>query len=161
MASLDQRVRSARQDLLGGHAAAAAVYLWCCMAAEIALSSVLGKPPAAVAHPLSWMASLDPNPNPPSARQDLLGGHAAEAAVRIPRHNAVTGASFVWEQERFDPVTRHIFAYISLRDPASRQVLLPLAEMPVSAKWGARHVHIGFSIYNIKCRGTDDVFLAA
>lgn len=58
--------------------------------------------------------------------QDLLGGHAAEAAVRIPRHNAVTGASFVWEQERFDPVTRRIFCYISLRDPASRQVLLPL-----------------------------------
>jgi len=41
--------------------------------------------------------------------------------VRIPRHNAVTGASFVWEQERFDPVTRCIFCYISLRDPASRQ----------------------------------------
>ena len=41
----------------------------------------------------------------------------------MPRHNAVTGASFVWEQERFDPVTRRIFCYISLRDPASRQVL--------------------------------------
>ena len=40
----------------------------------------------------------------------------------MPRHNAVTGASFVWEQERFDPVTRRIFCYISLRDPASRQV---------------------------------------
>ncbi len=56
-----------------------------------------------------------------AARQDLLGGHASEATVRIPRHNAVTGASFVWEQERFDPVTRCIFCYISLRDPASRQ----------------------------------------
>ena len=40
----------------------------------------------------------------------------------MPRHNAVTGAAFVWEQERFDPVTRRIFCYISLRDPASRQV---------------------------------------
>lgn len=57
-----------------------------------------------------------------SVRQDLLGGHAAEAPVRMPRHNAVTGAAFVWEQERFDPVTRRIFCYISLRDPASRQV---------------------------------------
>ena len=54
--------------------------------------------------------------------QDLLGGHAAEAPVCMPRHNAVTGAAFVWEQERFDPVTRRIFCYISLRDPASRQV---------------------------------------
>ena len=63
--------------------------------------------------------------------------------MRIPRHNAVTGALFTWEQERFDPVTRCIFAYISLRDPASRQVLLPLAGMPVSAYAEHRHVHTG------------------
>ena len=34
---------------------------------------------------------------------DLLGGHEAEGAAWTPRHNEVTGASFVWEQEGFDP----------------------------------------------------------
>ncbi len=53
---------------------------------------------------------------------DLLGGHEAESTDVIPRHNGVTGASFLWEQEAFDPVTRHIRAYITLRDPATRKV---------------------------------------
>ena len=29
---------------------------------------------------------------------DLLGGHAAEAPVKLHRTNAVTGLSYVWEQ---------------------------------------------------------------
>ena len=53
---------------------------------------------------------------------DLLGGHEAEGAAAMPRHNEVTGASFLWEQEAYDPVTRHIRAYITLRDPATRKV---------------------------------------
>jgi hypothetical protein len=52
---------------------------------------------------------------------DLLGGHEAEGAAYIPRHNEVTGASFVWEQEAYDPVSRHIRCYITLRDPATRK----------------------------------------
>lgn len=36
---------------------------------------------------------------------DLLGGHAAEAPVRLPRQNAVTGLHYVWEQGAFNPVT--------------------------------------------------------
>ena len=52
---------------------------------------------------------------------DLLGGHEAESAVAIPRHNAVTGAAFLWEQEAYDPVTRHIRCHITLRDPATRK----------------------------------------
>ncbi|BDA43274.1 hypothetical protein COCOBI_04-2860 [Coccomyxa sp. Obi] len=54
---------------------------------------------------------------------DLLGGHAAESTVSLPRHNEVTGAHFVWEQEGYNPVTRHIRCYIHLRDPATRKVL--------------------------------------
>ena len=53
---------------------------------------------------------------------DLLGGHEAEGSAYTPRHNEVTGASFVWEQEAFDPVSRHIRCYITLRDPATRKV---------------------------------------
>jgi hypothetical protein len=53
---------------------------------------------------------------------DLLGGHAAESTVSIPRHNEVTGAHFVWEQEGYNPCTRHIRCYIHLKDPATRKV---------------------------------------
>lgn len=54
---------------------------------------------------------------------DLLGGHAAESTVNLPRHNEVTGAHFVWEQEGYNAVTRHIRCYIHLRDPATRKVI--------------------------------------
>ena len=54
---------------------------------------------------------------------DLLGGHAAEESVLMHRHNDSTGASFVWEQEGFNPVTRHIHAYITLKDPDTKKVL--------------------------------------
>ena len=49
---------------------------------------------------------------------DLLGGPAAERDDRMERRNAVTGAEFVWEQERFEPVSREIVCYLSLRDGA-------------------------------------------
>ena len=54
---------------------------------------------------------------------DLLGGHAAEESVLMHRHNDTTGARFVWEQEGFNPVTRHIHCYITLRDPDTKKVL--------------------------------------
>ncbi len=54
---------------------------------------------------------------------DLLGGHAAEESVSMHRHNDTTGARFVWEQEGFNPVTRHIHCYITLRDPDTQKVL--------------------------------------
>jgi hypothetical protein len=49
---------------------------------------------------------------------DLLGGPAAERDDCVERCNAVTGAVFVWEQERFEPVSREIVCYLSLRDGA-------------------------------------------
>ena len=55
---------------------------------------------------------------------DLLGGHAAEESLLMHRHNDTTGARFVWEQEKFNPVTRHIDCYITLRDPDTQKVLL-------------------------------------
>ena len=55
---------------------------------------------------------------------DLLGGHAAEESLLMHRHNDTTGARFVWEQEGFNPVTRHIDCYITLRDPDTNKVLL-------------------------------------
>ena len=54
---------------------------------------------------------------------DLLGGHAAEQSVLMHRHNDTTGARFVWEQEGFNTVTRHIQCYITLKDPDTRKVL--------------------------------------
>ena len=54
---------------------------------------------------------------------DLLGGHAAEESVLMHRHNDSTGARFVWEQEGFNLVTRHIHAYITLKDPDTKKVL--------------------------------------
>lgn len=35
---------------------------------------------------------------------DLLGGPSAECDARIDRSNTVTGASFLWEQEGYNPV---------------------------------------------------------
>ena len=49
---------------------------------------------------------------------DLLGGPAAERDDCVERRNAVTGAVFVWEQERFEPVSREIVCHLSLRDGA-------------------------------------------
>lgn len=46
---------------------------------------------------------------------DLLGGPSAECDARIDRSNTVTGASFLWEQEGYNPVTREIYCHISLR----------------------------------------------
>ncbi|CAL5221490.1 g3691 [Coccomyxa viridis] len=54
---------------------------------------------------------------------DLLGGHAAEESVFMHRHNDTTGARFVWEQEGYNPVTRHIHCYITLRDPDTQKNL--------------------------------------
>ena len=54
---------------------------------------------------------------------DLLGGHAAEESILMHRHNDTTGARFVWEQEGFNTVTRHIQCYITLKDPDTRKVL--------------------------------------
>ena len=54
---------------------------------------------------------------------DLLGGHAAEQSTLMHRHNDTTGAKFVWEQEGFNTVTRHIQCYITLKDPDTRKVL--------------------------------------
>lgn len=54
---------------------------------------------------------------------DVLGGHAAEQSAYMQRHNDITGASFIWEQENYDPVTRHIHAYITLKDPDTKKVL--------------------------------------
>lgn len=36
---------------------------------------------------------------------DLLGGPSAECNARIDRSNTVTGASFLWEQDGFSPVS--------------------------------------------------------
>jgi hypothetical protein len=36
---------------------------------------------------------------------DLLGGPSAECDARIDRSNTVTGASFLWEQDGFSPVS--------------------------------------------------------
>ena len=66
---------------------------------------------------------------------DLLGGHAAEAPVKLPRQNAVTGLHYVWEQGTFNPVTRHINGYITLKCPQTKQVPLR-AHSP-----GANSVH--------------------
>lgn len=66
---------------------------------------------------------------------DLLGGHAAEDSVLMHRHNDTTGARFVWEQEGFNPVTRHIHCYITLRDPDTHKVLparRDAVEMPLT-----------------------------
>ena len=45
---------------------------------------------------------------------DLLGVQSAERDDRQMRQNAVTGSSFLWEQEAFQPVTREIHCHMSL-----------------------------------------------
>jgi hypothetical protein len=52
---------------------------------------------------------------------DLLGGSGAEASVNVIRKNQVTGAEYQWEQVGFDPVTRLVHAYLSLRHRQSRR----------------------------------------
>lgn len=66
---------------------------------------------------------------------DLLGGHAAESTACISRYNEITGAHFVWEQEGFNSVTRHIRCYITLRDQSTRKVLLPSLSECEFAMW--------------------------
>ncbi|GAB4817447.1 hypothetical protein N2152v2_004493 [Parachlorella kessleri] len=84
---------------------------------------------------------------------DLLGGHAAEAPVKLPRQNAVTGLHYVWEQGTFNPVTRHVNGYISLKCPQTKQVLkhafsyhwklwtiLDVVELLLQAAFASTHV---------------------
>jgi len=49
---------------------------------------------------------------------DMLGGPAAERDDCLERRNAVTGHAYMWEQERFEPVSREILCYLSLMDGA-------------------------------------------
>jgi hypothetical protein len=58
---------------------------------------------------------------------DLLGGHSAEAPVKLHRQNAVTELHYTWEQGTFNPITRHINGYITLKCPQTKRVrLLPV-----------------------------------
>eukprot|EP00884_Botryococcus_braunii_P017267 jgi/Botrbrau1/4223/Bobra.0044s0020.1 len=54
---------------------------------------------------------------------DLLGGSSAEASTNVVRRNQVTGAEYQWEQTGFDPVTRRLHAYLSLRHRTSRRTV--------------------------------------
>eukprot|EP00877_Chromochloris_zofingiensis_P008289 jgi/Chrzof1/3713/Cz13g06070.t1 len=54
---------------------------------------------------------------------DLLGGHTVEKAVTLQRLNPETGFRFVWEQERYNPITRHLRCHITLKDPDTKVTL--------------------------------------
>jgi hypothetical protein len=56
---------------------------------------------------------------------DVMGGHTVERSVTLIRRNPVTGASFDFEQERFNPISRRLRAYLTLHIPGSKQVRIP------------------------------------
>ena len=65
---------------------------------------------------------------------DLLGGHAAESTDRLQRRNVVTGSSYLWEQEAFEPVSRQIHCHMSLTSgkQAGRSCLNPPIERGIA-----------------------------
>ena len=78
---------------------------------------------------------------------DLLGGPAAERDDCLERRNAVTGRTYVWEQERFEPVSREILCHLSLRDDTQVRCRCKIAS---SAAQG-RRIIVAASAYRQLC----------
>ena len=55
---------------------------------------------------------------------DVMGGHTVEQSVTLLWSNPVTGATFEFEQERYNPISCCLRAHVTLHLPGSKQVTI-------------------------------------